>query len=313
MTATRNTRKNQANQRQGRTLKHRIVDDSVVVQIARTQCGIAAPSPTDFSFFIVSKGRPDNVARMQALFEGTDVTPTWVVSNGESGVYRYAGAEDVIEGGRLTPSRNKCLDAAAAAGKWCVQLSDDLTTTQFYDSSYDTRSKSWKKPLQKEANVRSGKARVCSLSPVGAAQLIAAFMLATKAKLGGVYPCMNPGFAFALPSVTTEQFIVGDCIVVDTRHEKKQGKGPRFDERFRLKEDYDFTAQHIQKYGAVARVNRMFVRAQHLHNPGGAVADRTARLEQASIKLLREKWPGVFTNHRKPNEVVMNWRFRTEK
>ena len=95
-------------------------------------------------------------------------------------------------------------------------------------------------------------ALVHSLSPAGAAKLVAAFMMANKARLGGVYPCMNPGFAFAQPSFTTEQFIVGDFIVVDTRHEKKEkeGKGPRFDERFRLKEDYDFTAQHLHKYTA---------------------------------------------------------------
>eukprot|EP01047_Picozoa_sp_COSAG01_P014333 COSAG01_NODE_695_length_14201_cov_10.521875_19_plen_66_part_00 len=42
-----------------------------------------------------------------------------------------------------------------------------------------------------------------------------------------------------------------------------------------LKEDYDFTAAHIWEYGRVCRVNRLFVKAKHLTNAGGAVADRT--------------------------------------
>jgi len=28
------------------------------------------------------------------------------------------------------------------------------------------------------------------------------------------------------------------------------------------------------------------------------------------IKLLKLKWPGVFTGHRRQDEVMMNWRFR---
>jgi len=44
---------------------------------------------------------------------------------------------------------------------------------------------------------------------------------------------------------TTEHFIVGDFIVVDVRGEGGT-RGLRFDERFQLKEDYDFTAQHLE-------------------------------------------------------------------
>lgn len=84
---------------------------------------------------------------------------------------------------------------------------------------------------------------------------------------------MNSGFAFNQAPATNEHFIVGDFIVVDTSKEhlevsvepkmrmhldgsstigsagvqevKSEG-GIRFDERFLLKEDYDFTAQHLE-------------------------------------------------------------------
>ena len=57
----------------------------------------------------------------------------------------------------------------------------------------------------------------------------------------------------------------------------------------------------------VLRLNRLFVKAEHRDNPGGAVADRNASLEKKTIKLLRAKWPGVFLNHRRKLEVLMNW------
>jgi hypothetical protein len=265
---------------------------------------------SNFSFFIVSKGRPDNVVRIQSLFDSIGIKPVWVVGKGEASVYKKAGAYEVIEGGKLTPSRNLCLDKAAAAGNYCVQMSDDVISFQYFDSPFDR--KEWKKPVsQHDANIRSGKAKMCSLNPLEAAQIIVAYMREHKAKLGGVYPCMNLGFAFNQAPVTTNHFIVGDFIVVDTTNdkEKTKTKEPRFDERFCLKEDYDFTAQHLAKYNAVVRANRMFVKALHRDNPGGAVSDRSAKLEQTSIRLLQQKWPGVFAiNPNRKNEVIMRWR-----
>lgn len=97
---------------------------------------------------------------------------------------------------------------------------------------------------------------------------------------------MNSGFAFKQAPTTNEHFIVGDFIVIDTQDESSlptepkmrmkldnngcivvkrelpvnpatgasvsvvnkntEGCGLRFDERFLLKEDYDFTAQHLE-------------------------------------------------------------------
>jgi hypothetical protein len=58
-----------------------------------------------------------------------------------------------------------------------------------------------------------------------------------------------------------------------------------------------------QRYGCVLRHNRLFVKALHRENPGGAVADRTAQKEKNMIKLLHEKWAGCFKGHRRKNEV----------
>ena len=122
---------------------------------------------------------------------------------------------------------------------------------------------------------------------------------------GGAYVNMNCPFSLCAPPMADDKFIVGDFMVI--RH----GSAPRFDERMRLKEDYDFTAQHLDAYGSVCRMNRLYVRARHYTNAGGAVDVRTAPLEQTTIAYLRDKWarrgyPSLFRTHTtRANEVVM--------
>lgn len=125
---------------------------------------------------------------------------------------------------------------------------------------------------------------------------------------GGVYPNTNDGFAYATPPITTEHFIVGDFIVVDSVNSSL-----RFDERMTLKEDYDFTCQHLHTHGQVCRINRIFVGAEHYTNKGGAVAVRTTEREAANIAHLRAKWPGVFINQKRENEVILRWQFHKQK
>ena len=84
------------------------------------------------------------------------------------------------------------------------------------------------------------------------------------------------------------ELCVGDFLVIDS------SSIPRFDCEMTLKEDYDFTAQHLHTYGQIARLNRVFVKAKHYTNAGGAVAVRNDEREQYNIKILRRKWPGVF-------------------
>jgi hypothetical protein len=93
----------------------------------------------------------------------------------------------------------------------------------------------------------------------------------------------------------------------------RPGSAPRFDPQMRLKEDYDFTAQHVDVYGAASRMNRLFVRARHYTNAGGAVDVRNAALEQQTIAYLQSKWarrgyPKLFRlNPTRANEVIMHF------
>ena len=49
-----------------------------------------------------------------------------MVGKGEAEAYRRAGAAAVEEGGGLCASRNLALRLARAAGRHCVQVSDDI-------------------------------------------------------------------------------------------------------------------------------------------------------------------------------------------
>lgn len=255
----------------------------------------------EFFVGIISKERSENVQMIHAMFTGTGVTPTWFVGEGEAEKYRAAGATEVQESGGLCASRNAALDAAAAAGKVCVQMSDDITSIQIVQNT----SKYVRPSNIDVANARARKAPRWRVSPVGAAHYLFHVMTTANAKLGGAYPNCNHGFAFQQPPTSPDLFIVGDFLVCDVKNNPL-----RFDQDMTLKEDYDFTAQHLHKYGHVCRSNRLFVKAQHYTNPGGAVAVRTASREQENIAILRRKWPEVFRRHgtRGPNEVLMRWK-----
>jgi len=78
-----------------------------------------------------------------------------------------------------------------------------------------------------------------------------------------------------------------------------------------LKEDYDYTCSHLKTYGTVCRFNRLILHADHYCNAGGAVAVRNVTTEKRNIKILRDKWPGVFWNSRRgATEVLLRWEGR---
>eukprot|EP00939_MAST-03C_sp_MAST-3C-sp1_P000762 g762.t1 len=254
-----------------------------------------------FHFFVISKGRPKNVKRLNALFPRHSL-PTWIVGTGEAEPYKNAGAFDVVEGGGLCASRNKAIDIAKTKGDGsvCVELSDDICWVHII------HREKWMKPeSQSQANEL---ARTCAVavSPITAARYVDATMRLQGSHLGGVYLTVNKGFALMCPPVSTDLFVIGDFLVIDPF------SSPRFDETMTLKEDYDFTAQHLDTYGVAIRSNRVFVKALHYKNSGGAVAVRSNKSEQRNINILRTKWPGVFRDHptRGVNEVRMYWKGR---
>ena len=64
----------------------------------------------------------------------------------------------------------------------------------------------------------------------------------------------------------------------------------RFDERLRVKEDYDYSMQHIYKYGGVLKRQQYGIGVAHLFNEGGCASYRTKDVELDAYKILLKKW-----------------------
>lgn len=221
---------------------------------------------------IISHKRAQNIERMMNLVGKA----TWYVGEGEGLEYRAGGATKVVESGGLVASRNRPLDDAFALGLPCIEISDDLTRFSFLS--------------EKKAK------------PVNFPAVLSWMMDQNKsgnAKLIGVAPTANP--YFGSDNIKTKAFCVGDFFMAWPSE-------PRFDERASLKEDYDFTCQHLQKYGEVARHDYILATFGHRTNKGGAVDYRTAELEQEAIKYLKTKWGDrIKDNPRRPNEILLKW------
>lgn len=229
--------------------------------------------PRKFNIYVISHLRPQNVQKMQELI---GQPCTWIVAPGEMQSYLDAGAVSVVEGGNLVGSRNKALELAFAEGAVCVQVSDDMKKIEKLDFS----------TKQKE---------VISFSE--ALEIYKKEIWYSPFNLYGMPPTANAFFVHKPRSLNA--FIIGDFIVV-------KPSDIRFDPEFLLKEDYDFTAQHIKKYGGVMRFDDMLFTFQHYSNSGGVVSYRNDTLEAEMANKLMAKHPGLFRrNTTRKNEVIL--------
>jgi len=178
-----------------------------------------------------------------------------------------------VEG--LSAARNRALVDAFELGLPCVQVSDDLKGV---------------KRLEPDG-------QVIAIHLVSALGDMLEALFAGHARLAGVAPTANPFYARRRLAVS--HFCVGDLIAV-------RPSAPRFDEALPLKEDYDFTCQHLASWGAVARCDWLLANFAHRSNRGGAVDVRTVELEQAAIERLKARWPQwIADNPRRANEVLL--------
>jgi len=228
---------------------------------------------------IISSGRALNVRKMIELVGQA----TWYVGAGESDEYRINGARHVFEGGGLIESRNMALDHAGQNDYICVQLSDDLT-----------RLRLWRGKEEKPEPIDFKKALATVLK---AMQRTGFIETRPPVYLGGAAVTDNAFFSSG--GIKNEGFILGDFMVI-------RPSKIRFDSNLRLKEDYDFTLQHLQKFGKVARVESILPSFAHRKNKGGAVAYRTSALEKEAIAYLMKKWPGKLRmNPKRADEVIL--------
>lgn len=208
---------------------------------------------------VVSSSRPLNVAKMQRAVG--DLAVVWYVEEWEAGEYRRAGAE-VREVERPYPAnRNAALDDAFDAGETAIVTDDDLTGC--YRLVVDGDKK--------------------LAEPVEFGEMISEIEehLGT-ARLGGVAP--TPNAFYARDRVLDFGFVSAKLNVV-------LPSSPRYDETLRLKADYDFTLQHVEAYGAVARCDWLLPRYGSVTNRGGCQQYRSDDLARECAATLAARWP----------------------
>lgn len=228
---------------------------------------------------VISKGRPENVERMSQLVGHA----TWYVPEDEAMDYIKAGAPSVwgmIEPG-LCVARNAALEDAFTYDLACVQLSDDLRRLEHI--AWTPEVGYGKHPSTFGNHLRTMEDALITYS----------------AKFAGVAPTNNDFYYNPRLHISQDTFVVGDFIMV-------KPSAPRFDEELKMKEDYDFTLQHIRHYGTVARCNSLLATFAHRVNKGGVVDTRTEDTEMDAIKHLKGKWgPWIKLNPKRPNEVLL--------
>lgn len=231
----------------------------------------------DYHVAVISARRAANVPAMQE-----QVGPAaWYVPDADVSEYEAQGAATVVgcgAYGNLSASRNAALQDAFALNKPCVQTDDDLTKLERVFSPAHS------KPIKFHRAVT----------------LMIDRLQQTPYKLGSVAPTTNR-FFYTKPVSTRVFCIASLCVVLPD--------DIRFDEAIPLKEDYDFTLQHVAQHGGVVRSNDILASYKHYKNAGGAVGYRSDKTEQTAIAILQRKWGNaVRKNPRRTNEILLKLR-----
>jgi len=228
-------------------------------------------------FTIISHNRSENVKKIEEI-TGIGNQLTWYVGKHEKQDYKHAQG-NVIASGGLVDSRNAALDSAMYSNRYCFMLEDDLVKCQMFNSTKQAIDISFLQAVQEMYNILQG-------MPV---------------YLAGIAPTNNNLFYDTNKPIGLKHYIIGSFILIKPKCRL------RFDKQFRLKEDYDFTLQHIRAYGGVCRLNYLIPKFLHYKNKGGAVDYRTDDLEQSTIKKLKKKWGNTIRdNPRRKNEVLLH-------
>ena len=197
------------------------------------------------------------------------------VKNGQSDLYKKNGCVNVYDTGNLMDSRNFALDHAFKNNNICVQLSDDIKKVKLNINFYKNKEVELDEAIQ---------------------DIVKKFNKIKGVDLLGVPPTDNYFFAGKL--VVENKFCIGDMLFVKPNN-------LRFDTQLTLKEDYDYTLQHIEK-GKVLRYQKYLFTFQHYSNKGGAVDIRNDKEEQKNIMILKSKWGDkIRLNPKRKNEILI--------
>jgi hypothetical protein len=210
---------------------------------------------------------------------------TWYVPKHQGRNYENAGAYNIGLGSdtNVTIARNQAMEDAFQWKLPCVQIDDDMK---------------WiKRVIWPDADHPKNRAE--TFSAEAAIQRILLWMEDLGFYLGGTAPTNNP--YFSRQPVSTRTFVRSPFWVI-------RPNPLRLDPKLLVKFDYDYTLQHIEKFGGVCRVDEFVTEFDYGKLPGGHVDSRTMDTQEQAIDYLQHKWGPkiVRRNPRRPGEVLLN-------
>ena len=221
--------------------------------------------------YVISAGRYDKLPFNKQQKEKY----IFCVKDGEKELYESHGCKNVYNTGNLMDSRNFALEHAFKEKKICVQLSDDITKVVLNKNFYEPKKIEVHEAIE---------------------DIVKKFNKIENVDLLGVPPTDNYFFGGKL--VAENKFCIGDMLFVKPSE-------VRFDTQLTLKEDYDFTLQHISRK-KVLRYQKYLFSFKHYSNKGGAVDIRNNEEEQKNIRILKSKWGDkVRLNPKRKNEILI--------
>jgi hypothetical protein len=214
----------------------------------------------DYKVYIPSMGRAGKVTTHKLFLNHVIVCPEREVDLYKKYHDQVLGVDDSIKG--ITRTRNWILENNK--DNWHIQVDDDATSFHMYE-----KAKLYKFIDPKRIHrILMNQFNVCEEWGFKAW----GFALASDYKFYREY------------SPFSTQGVIGANIlgIIDNPI--------RFDERLKVKEDYDYSMQHIAKYGGVLRYMKYGIDVVHLTNEGGCVSYRTKDVEMDAYNTLLKKW-----------------------
>lgn len=238
---------------------------------------------SDLLIAIPSKGRAGKVTSHHVLSGIDDKYVALFVPQSEAEQYsqhhpQVIGVPDEVKG--ITPTRNFILDYCEEHGiGWNLQVDDDALYWSYFEGGVGTPGIPL--PDDRKLGLLVNYFTMCEEMGTN----LFGFNVSGDKKFYREY---SP---FSLLSV-----VVGNLmgIVVDDQ---------RFDERLKVKEDYDFSLQSLYRHRRIIRSNKYVWRVEHHDTEGGCKSYRTLQVEKDAIEVLRKKWgKGIVRPHFRKDE-----------
>lgn len=177
------------------------------------------------------------------------------------------GVPDEVKG--ITATRNWILDRCPA--RWLVFVDDDVADQGWFHLRH-------RKGRRRNLDERGWMREWSRLASIAEDLKLRIFGVGTDGALRSVYP-WRP-FIF-------HTYVTASCMGMQV------GAGLRFDESFKVKEDYELCLRAIKEDGGVLGARYLFWRNLHWKNKGGCAAYRTQEVEELAIQKLMKMYPGM--------------------